>query len=483
MNGRVVEEVEPLGFDLSRDRFGATALPGTSGLQDALREALARPEYQASLGRARVRIQETRVRVPVQVDLGITDWLTVGATVPLVKRRSEVAAVFRSDTASADLGVSPTVGSPSAPQLFLQSLSGAVDAMAARAESLCSAGPDSAECLGARAALGDGRSFLDALSRAYDARFFPFAGSGTGGALRARLGLLGNRFSVYGVTSVPGPESLPLADGPLGEGGLQRLAADPEVGVAGDSIRTWQSLWEMGDVELHGAVRLLERRPPDTAGFFDRPTLLLGVGGLVRLATGVPHDPDNFVDLGSGDGQMDVEVRVFGDLGFARRVGVWADVRYGVQMEGEVTRRIAPPDVVLAPASTRAPVTWNPGDYLELEVAPRWRLTPELAAAARYRFFRKGMDRYSLAGPVGTAGTGGEPLEPSLLERETGETLHEVGLSLVYSTLAASRTGRAGLPLEARVRYRRAVAGSGGLTRRGSRYEAGLRLFWRLWGD
>ena len=483
VGGETVEEVEPLGFDLSAERLGSATYPPAAGLRDALREALSDPDYTVSLGRSRVRIQETRIRVPLRLDMGITDWLTVGATVPFVKRRSEMGILFVSDSATADVGPNPAAISPGSVDLFLQGLSGAVDAMAAEADALCATSPGSADCDGARAAARDGRSFLQALSGAYAGPFFPHGSSDAGRGLRTRLGSLAERFASYGVTSVPDPGSLPLAQGPLGEGGLQRLATDPAFGVVGDSLGTWESPWEMGDVEVHAAVRLLELGAPDPGRITGRPGLMVGVGGLVRLGTGVPDDPDNFQDLGSGDGQMDVEGRAFADLDFGGRLGVWLDARYGVQMEGELPRRVAPPSVVLAPAASRIPVTWDPGDYLELALAPRWRLTPELAVAARYRFFHETADGYALAGPVGGGGLGTEPPDPTLLEAETRKTLHEAGVGIVYSTLAASRAGETGAPLEARLRYRRAVAGSGGQVRKASRFEAGLRLFWRIWGD
>lgn len=475
---RLIEEVEPLGFDLSRDRVGATLLPGLSSVQDALRQALERPGYSVSLGRSRTRIQETRLEVPVRLDLGITDWLTVGTTLPFVKRRSEVTFLMEADTLTADLGVSPGLTSPGPTQDFMESLSGAVDAMSASADDVCASSPDSPECDAARDALADGRSFRDALDRAYSASFFPFGQSPTGADLRDRLGSLATRFADFGVTSVPDPSSLPLAEGPLGQEQFQQILSRSEFGIVGRPLETWESRWEIGDMELHGAVRLFEHSQADTAGFFERPSVLLGVGGTVRLGTGSTHGPDDFVDFGSGDGQTDLELRAFGDLGFAGRAGLWADVRYGIQTEGRVFRRIAPPESVLAPLSARAPVLWEPGDYLEAEVAPRWHLTPELAVAGRYRFRTEGEDDYALAPDAS-----GELPDPSLLERETGATLHEGGLSVVFSTLATARAGRTGLPLEARIRYRMAVAGDGGRVRKGSRYEMGLRVFWRLWGN
>lgn len=473
-----IEEEEPLGFDLTHDRLGADGFPAILSLQDALRTAASDPTLGLSLGRTRARIQATTVRIPIQVDLGITDWLTVGATVPFLRQRTEVGLVHSADATTADLGLAPETGSGTATETFLQDVADAVSEMQGRADATCSSDPDSADCQTARSAAEEGERFLDGVSAGYASALFPFEGSSAGGSLRSRLGTLGNRFARHGVTSLPPPGAMPLAQAPLTAGEFQQVLIQSRFGVSADSLATWQSPWEIGDVELHGALRLLEGTRPDAEGW-SIGSWLLGVGGRVRLGTGRIDDPDRFLDRGSGDGQRDLEGRVFADLGVGRRLGLWADVRYGIQLEGMVTRRISPPDVVLAPVSHRTVTRWDPGDYLDLEVAPRLRLTPELALAARYRYHEKESDRYAPA-PGSDPAPGVPPV--GVLDAETGQTLHETGISLVYSTLRATEAGLFGRPVEARIRYRRAVAGGGGKTPVANRVEVGLRTFLTLWG-
>lgn len=477
-DGVRIEEEEPLGFDLTHDRLGADAFPAILPLREALRTATADPTLGLSLGRTRARLQATTVRIPIQVDLGLTDWLTVGATVPFVRQRTEVGFLLSADEVTADLGLAPETGTGTATEGFLQDVASAVDEMESQADATCSSNPDSADCQSARSAADDGRLFLDGVSAGYASALFPFEGSSGGGSLRSRLGVLGNRFAQHGVTSLPAPGAMPLAEGPLTAGEFQDVLIQSRFGVSADSLATWQSPWEIGDVEVHGALRLLEGRRPAATGWRIR-SWLLGIGGLARFGTGRIDDPDHFLDRGSGDGQTDLEGRAFADLSLGWPVGLWADVRYGVQQEGTVPRRISPPHVVLAPLSHRADTRWDPGDYLDVEVAPRIRLTPELALAARYRYYDKESDRYDLAGEIDP-----DPGVPGVdvLEAETGRTLHEAGISLVYSTLRATQAGLFGRPVEARIRYRRAVTGSGGRTPVASRVEVGLRTFWTLWG-
>lgn len=479
-DGRVVEEEEPLGFDLSRDRFGTDAVPGLQGLEEALRGALDRSGFQLSLGRTRSRVQASRVRVPIRLDLGVTDWLTVGGTIPFVRRRAEVAFSLRADTLTSNVGVSPAVSAPEATNAFLDRFGAALSVMDALRTDLCQQGAGSADCQEAERVLGEARSFRDALALAYGSgSLFPFEGSAPARTLLQRLGDLSEAFQSLGAGALPG--SLPLAGEPLSMEAFREFTTEPEFGIEGTPLDTWQSGLEVGDVELHAAVRLLEGAPPPAEGPGTRPSHFLGVGALLRLGTGTPDSPENFVDLGTGDGQTDLELRAFGDMTFRSRYGIWADLRYGIQTEGDQIRRIAAPDAVLPPLSSRAPVTWDPGDYGSVEIAPRVHLTPQVAVAARYHFFSKGSDDFALAGAPDPEEGGVQLPDPGLLEQETEVTLHRVGISLVYSTLSAAERGETGFPFEAWIRYRTAVSGSGGQTPKAGRFESGGRLFWRLW--
>jgi hypothetical protein len=133
----------------------------------------------------------------------------------------------------------------------------------------------------------------------------------------------------------------------------------------------------------------------------------------------------------------------------------------------------------MAPVETRRTVRWTPGSYLEVEVAPRWHLTDEFAFGVLYRGVSKNQDEYEeVADPPVAPG-----LHPaSVLALETASTLTEVGLGLAYSTVTTWREGRARLPLDLSLAVRKAIAGSGGATPKGWRFEASGRAFIRLWG-
>ena len=125
---------------------------------------------------------------------------------------------------------------------------------------------------------------------------------------------------------------------------------------------------------------------------------------------------------------------------------------------------------------------WTPGNYRELDVNPSLRLTKAMSFGARYRYWSKGEDSYSL-GSVDPEAQDPEELPPAdLLNAETEQTLQELGFSATFSTMDAHAVGEASMPLFIRVTYFRPISGSGGQTPKGGRFEAGITIFKTLWG-
>jgi hypothetical protein len=112
---------------------------------------------------------------------------------------------------------------------------------------------------------------------------------------------------------------------------------------------------------------------------------------------------------------------------------------------------------------------------------PRLQLTEAMAVGFRYHLWSKGRDSYEIQPGAPEDLLPGYP-PTDLLEEETEQTLHEAGVSVVYSTLEAHRRGEASLPAHIRFTFFHPLAGSGGRTPRGGRMEAGLSLYRGLWG-
>ena len=461
--GSLIEKDEPLGFDFEDTEAGAHLFPALDDLEANLTTAAGAAVTPLVLGETRAVLTKDAVWLPIRLDLGVFDWLSIGTTVPFSRRRAEFSTSIQTD--GANVGLTPgTAGD------FLGSVSAANDALSVIATTLCTADPSSPECSQASSLLAEGQSFHGALTDGVGHGLFPLTGSATGVALQDRVTTLVNAYQAVGVASFP--TSIPLATDVLTEATYLDLVTKPDPGVAGDSLQTWRSPWELGDVEVHAYARLWGMGQEASAEG-PAPTLGLeiGAGALYRHGSGRTDSPRNFIDTGSGDGQNDVELSVFGTLRVGRRLGIVGDFAYGIQQPVEVLRRITAPERIFAPRiPAEMVVRWNPGDYMQLRVSPRLYLTEEVAVAFDVRYFLKKADRYRSVGAA--AGP-----DASLLDLETKEQLLGIGGGLVFSTVQSGR----GRPLEARFLFQWAVSGSGGATPKTSRIEIGLRFYRGLW--
>ena len=462
--GSLVEENEPLGFDFADTAVGSRLFPGLEGLEAELTAATGAAVTPLVLGRTRVVLTKDAVWLPIRLDVGVFDWLTVGGTVPFSRRRAELATSFQ-DT-GANVGQTPSDAGT-----FLGSVLAANNVLATLTTTLCSADPSGPACVEATSLLAEGEGFHDALGDAYGGYgVFPLAGSDTGDALQARVTALVSAYQAVGISSFP--TSVPLATDLLTEATYLDLVTNSAFGVEGDSLKTWRSPWELGDVEVHAYARLWgigqESRPNEP-----EPTIRaeIGAGALFRFGTGRTDSPRNFIDTGSGDGQNDIELSVFGSLSVGKRLGIIGDFRYGVQRPVRVLRRITAPDRIFAPLiPAEQVVRWNPGDYTHLRVSPRVHLSEELTLRLDLRYVSKKVDRYSSV----DAATG---LDTGPLELETRQQFLGIGGALVFSTV---RSGR-GRPVDVRFAFQKAVSGSGGSTPKTSRFEVGVRFYRGLW--
>ena len=459
-SGVAVDEVEPLGLDLTANPLGNEVLPYLTSLEKALGEALQQNDYRVRLGASQAIVDQSRLVFPLRLELGITDWLTVGAMVPFIRTRTEGSFALDADSLSADVGLVPATGS------FLSTFGAVLDDAEA-------SNPGDPDVLQARA-------YLNALTAAYGHdSVFPVAGSVAGGQLQARLDHLREMLEADGITGIP--ETVPLATDYLDEEGFSSLLTSPAMGAY--PLENWTNPWVMGDVEITAAARVLHHGfTPDSLGDLPFLRFQLGVGGLVRLGTGTQGDPNRFLDLDPADGQVDAEGSVFGLVELGSRLGGWAHLRYGIQQEGTVIRRIAGPTEILPPLSRLALVNRKRGNYMDLQVNPRFYFTPEITFGVRYHLWAKGEDQHTLPPTDPEAPTLRDNPPPEYLNYETRETLQELGFSSTYSTLAANARGESPLPLLVRFTYLFPVAGAGGQTPKSGRFEAGLSIYRTLWG-
>lgn len=465
-SGSILEEAEALGMELNADPLGSAPIPYLEDLESHLRAALRDGTFDVRLGAGHSIVEQSRLTFPFRLDVGVTDWLTVGAMVPFHRPRTEINFFLEADSTNANVGLSPQLTAGSLVARFVSDFQSALDAGQATAPG----NPD----------LQEARAYLNALASAYSqASLFPISGSDAGSKLQARLDNLKGRLESQGISGIPG--EVPLAQEYLDQEAFNAFLDSR--GMQAYPLEDWTSLWSLGDIEITADARVLQQGfEPDSLGAFPDLRYQLGVGAMVRVGTGSQANPDRFFDIDPADGQTDLEGSLFGLVEFGRWVGGWGRLRYGIQQEGSVVRRIAAPSQVLPGVSRRAPLNWNPGDYLDLELSPRLYFTPEMTFGVRYHLWHKRHDTYTL-----------QPIDPelledldfpptSLLELETQQTLHELAFTATYSTVAANARGETPYPMMIRAAYFHPIAGSGGQTPKGGRLQVGLSLLRTFWG-
>lgn len=471
--GQFVQNTEPLGFDFTFPQLGSVQFPEFADLELALAQTI--PGFvipDLVLGSSSVVMTTTAVRIPVRLDLGLFSWLTVGGMVPFSKHRTEVSSSFGSE--GANVGTSLQASDPASVTAFLNGFAASLVELQGVVTTLCAgAGSGTQPCLDATALFDDATSFAGGLGVAFMASsVFPLETSATGAALQGRLADFGISFTALGVSSLP--VAVPLPTAPVDQAFFENLVRNPASGVGGIAIDGFTGPWEVGDAEVFANLRIgewLAPRDPTTRRRLGKD-LLLGAGLLVRLPTGTVNSTGSPFVGTAGGGHTDIELRFFGNLQTSGRLGVFADLRYGLQGTTDLTTRVTAPENRLLPAAPTEMVSWQPGNYLNVRLTPRLQMTREVAVALELSHWSKARDEFAILGGTGSDAT--------LLELETEESRQELGIGVVFSTLELWRLGIVNHPTEFRFLFRKAVSGSGGGTLKGSRIQLGARWFRNL---
>jgi hypothetical protein len=467
---------EPLGIDFVRDTLGVRQVEALTPVQASIRALAAQPTFVLSLGATRVSREARIVTTPIIAEVGLTSRLTIGANLPYVRSRVDVFADMNANRTEGNVGVNPA--------LTLQTARDANDAVRAELQtavtrlqtaiSACDANPAGTGCPpglpanrdAALALIGIVNAFSTGVVQLYGTKttagssFIPRAGSDAQKAIVARIGAFNTSFKTLlastgdVVTAVPFPAQTPIT---LPQ--LQAILADPTLGILAPPIESVQRS-HIGDVEVGAKYLLLDSFTRDSAEAGLRYRLALA--GLFRVGSGQAELPDNFADIGTGDGQNDVEVRAIADLQVRRRVMLGLGGRYVVQLADQQFMRIpVAVDEPIAAAFRHRKVERDLGDLVEVDVSPRYTLNSYLSIGAWYLFRWKAQDVYTGSFAATTPDDRSVTLDASILAGETGLTDQRVGGSVSYSTLTANAAGRVRWPFEITLSHGQSIAGSG----------------------
>lgn len=503
--GRSDGALEPLGADFSVDTLGVSLFPGLAPVQSALRTLTGNNAFTLSLGRSAVTSSVRVQTTPVFIEAGISNRLSIGVLVPVVSARHLVSVNVNPLGVGGNVSFNPARAASGAAAAVVNTtlvteLTTARDQLAALLAS-CRADPgSSASCPGvianAPAITSSATAFATAITQVYGttatresaAQFVPYTGSAADSAIRNRVTTFRTQFERYGITAIKagttGPSSATAA---LTPAGFQRAITDSaSLGLQASQLNTI-TRQGLGDIELSVKLRVFDSfgTGSDTVRFQPK-----GIGfrqsfaGAFRLGTGSIDSPADYLDVGTGSGQNDVEVRSFTDIVHNRRFFTSIVARFTVQLPDQQSLRITDtPEQAFAPKWRERLVDRNLGDVLEVELTPRWIISDFFSFGAQYFFRRKREDTYSGTFEVPPTESGlptAVTLDASTLALETSGTEQRLGWGVTFSSVASRARGKAKFPIELQYFNSRTITGSGGNVPKLSIHQVQIRLYPKL---
>ena len=489
-------KLETLGAPLSTDSLGILQLERLLPIQTSLRSLAQLPSANVSLGPVRTDFAARIARSAIAIDFGLTSRIMLTGLLPYEHTVSEVVMDVNPRNELAirpNIGVNPalTPGSAAAIQNrgVVDSLTRAAQVLTARLDacSAASTDPVCADQARARTLVNNARAFAAGVATTYGTgvdtargqAFVPLASSTFQTAIAAQVAALNASFKTYisdvGVWSEPAPAQAPISAAQA----TTLISEELEVAPIGLVERS-----HIGDVELGAKVLLI-----DTFGGLARarsPEHIRGVrvsvAGIARLGTAQVERPNDLLDVGTGDGQTDVEGTGAADIVLGRRFWGSLVARIGVQLPDDKPFRI--PDVPRNPflaAYREQTVSRDLGDYVELEASPRYVYNDYLSLSANWLYRRKSEDKYTGTFTAEDLNGKAVTLDASILGIGTKQTEQRVGGGASFSTLRAYDRGRSRLPLEVQVQHWQVVSGSGYLPKQFST-QLQVRYYIRVFG-
>ncbi len=405
--------------------------PGIVRLERDVRTVTGLGAYVASIGSQVLAIRTERRTTPVGLEFGITNRLSVGVTVPIV--RVNVQESFRASPPGSNLGLRPRGAADSLRYAaFFGHLDSALtllgDSIAAGAYG-CPAAP---ACARAQTLQTQGQELRDALLRAVygtvdtAALYLPLVTSQAGQSISTIVASLGRALAdTFGIAKFA-KDTLLLPEAPAPGSTLDSIlgARLTAAGLAPFGGTPRRLRYFPGDAEVSAKYRFAVARNWAAAATV-----------LVRLPTGHQDSPNDAFDVAAGDHQTDFELRVAQEATLFNRLWLNLSIRAGQQRPGTRERRVAPQDAWFVPAGAQLWLDWDPGDYVGVDFAPLLRLGPHLGAGVTLGYYTKGRDHYT----YGTTGDSlslvaifGAPRSASVLDAGTSERRLRLGAAVTY---------------------------------------------------
>jgi len=418
---------QPIGGFLTADSLGASAVPSLAGMQSAIQTASGINAFSASLGRTLLAIRSERRVVPLAAEVGLTDRLSIGVMLPLV--RVDVRETLNVDSTHGNLGLNPLyLGGGAGFTTFFANFDNALTTLNTQIQG----GTCVPRCAEALALYNQGVALRGALNKAvYGASpssqspFLPLATSAAGKAIDTTVINLQRQLKdSFGISSFA--DTLGLPQFAAASGDIAAVLSDPTFGYDYTPIERTPKFYRYwpGDAEVSAKYRMIVT-----------PTYAGAVKFTVRLPTGHLASPNDPFALSSGDHQTDVEVGYIQELTLWNRLWLNLNVRGGLQMQGLRDARVAPQGAFWVPIGASARLNWKPGNYVGVDFAPMYRFSKQFSAGVTASYYRQGLDAYTYRSPadsINVAQNLGAPVSASVLDSGTNQHYTQLGIAMTY---------------------------------------------------
>ncbi len=492
---------EDLGAGFSVSALAAPHLSWLGALDQQV-AALGVSGLNASLGETSLTLRQRLAVTHLGFEYGLSNRLTLSVNAPFVRARVEGLLRARGDSGLATAGLNPYfigTGVPAINRTTIDRYTSAATSLAARQTACQGNGGAHPECASilaeaaqVSALISGAQQFATGLASTYGAQglgdglpFVPMAGSAAEQLLLQRIDAFRTDFTRYGVTNITPTTGLPVsAQTPLSAAQLAALVSDPTNGYGARPL-TRTTRQDLGDIDFGIRLNLRDDFAGDSARLAANTRgIRQTVGVTFRLGGGNFDLPDNFVDLGTGSGHNAVSVRSYTDLVLNDRF--WTTVTLGWARGFSHERDLRVPDfagVEWLEAWRTASVTVEPGQVLEMRVAPRWVINDYFSLGGAWQWRTKGEDRHTVNGANVTNALGNAVmLVPNALNTQSDWNEHRWAWHVSYSTLAAESRGRTTLPLEIGYTHEQSIASSAGTFPRRSEDRIQIRYYTRFLG-
>jgi hypothetical protein len=459
---------ESYAADLFSSTLGSDRIPILADAEARVGRIIGNPSYRINLGALTADAHADVGTGSLGLSLGLTPHITVFGRIPLVRTR--VQSSMQLDPTSADAGLNP--GEAEQLPFF-----GEMDAALATLSAKIAAGDydanPSQKAL-AQTTLADATTLRADLfgllaDPATASPAIPTGNSVAGAALDGRVVALQNTLAVdlnvSGFTLTPALPETALTDAEL----EQALSA-PGGPIA---VRLTQSpVTFRGDAEAGATVTLVDHWDRGTR----RGGFRAALSGLVRLPTGRREQSDRPLDIGTGDGQTDLQVDLVADVG-AGSLGARLSGTYVRQLPSTILIRVAPPSQPFAGLDRLTSVRRNPGDIVALGVHPFYRLARTLGLQAGVEHWSRGTDAVFYASPADAL----PGIDPNILAEGSRANATLVSVGLTYANPGGLRPGGKGLPVDASWSYQRVLRAGGGRVPNSHTVRGAFRVYFGIW--